>query len=177
MTEQILICRAVWVWCVAAAMATAASGAPVVYRCPGNIITNEMPARQAQQQGCKALPMANVTVLPESLQPAAPASAAALSASAPTSAPVAPPAPARRVAAPQGGLDIGGVQVSAGAQRARDSDAHTILSTELKREQTKLTALRQSPASTESAAAVARSEADISALERELARQPGKAPR
>jgi hypothetical protein len=172
-----LPCQAFWVWCAAAAMATAASGAPVVYRCPGNIITNEMPARQAQQQGCQALTMANVTVLPESLQPAVPASAAVLPASIPASAPVAPPAPARRVTAPVVGLDKGGGQVSAGEQRARDSDAHTILSTELKREQTKLTALRQSPASTESAAAMARSEADISALERELARQPGKAPR
>ena len=150
----------------------AASGAPVLYHCPGNIITNEMSAREAKQQGCRVQVNANVTILPDSPQlapaglpasaPAAPSSSAALSASAAT--------PGRRVAAPTTGPDKPNGLASSSEQRARDSDSHSIISAELKSEQTKLAALRQKQPSSERADAIVRSESDIAALERELAR-------
>lgn len=147
---------------VVASAAMAASGAPILYHCPGNVITNEMTARQAQQQGCRAQANANVTILPESPQPAA----AAL----PASAPAIPPSPAKRLATPATGPDKPSVLVSTNEQRARDSDSHTILSSELKNEQAKLASLRQKPPSAERTDAIVRSESDIAALERELAR-------
>lgn len=167
--------RAWWVsflGCAVAILAIAASDASVVYHCPGNVITNEISARQAQQQGCRVQASANVTVLPESPQPAA----AALPASAPAAL-QAPPVPARQVAVPTTPADKANVQASSLAQRGRDSDAHYILSAELKREQLKLTVLRQMPLAAERAEAIARSESDIAALERELARHAVKVGR
>jgi predicted RNA-binding Zn-ribbon protein involved in translation (DUF1610 family) len=78
--------RASWVslmTCIVCEVAIAVSGTSNVYHCPGNIITNEISARQAQQQGCRVQASANVTVLPESPQPVA----ALKPASAPASAP------------------------------------------------------------------------------------------
>jgi hypothetical protein len=67
--------------------------------------------------------------------------------------------------------------VSTSEQRARDSDSHSIISAELKSEQAKLAALRQKPPSAERADAIVRSESDIAALERELARHAVKVGR
>lgn len=161
-------------WAVAG-LAWAATPSPVIYRCPGNVISNELDARQAKQLGCQVLQLAYVTVLPAQILPAlpaAPASAAsAASAAVVASSAVAAPVAPRLVAA---GPGRAGVRVAASEQRSRDSDAYNILSSELKRELVYLATLRQRPADASVAAAIARSAADIAALERELARHPVK---
>lgn len=167
--------RAYWfclLGCAVYSAAGAASATTILYHCPGNIITNELTARQAQQQGCRVQAKANITVLPDSPQPAG----AALTASAPAALPVppVPPVATKQVAAPTTHTDKSNIQAPSLAQRARDSDAHFILTAELKREQLKLTVLRQMPLATERTEAIARSESDIAALERELARHAVK---
>jgi len=164
---------------VVVSAAMAAGGAAILYHCPGNIITNEMSARQAQQQGCRIQASANVTVLPDSPQ-LAPAALPASASPAP-SAPLAPEAPSasaaapgRRVATSTTGADKPNGLVTTNEQRARDSDSHSIISAELKSEQTKLASLRQKPLSAERTDAIMRSESDIAALERELARHAVK---
>jgi hypothetical protein len=62
-------------------------------------------------------------------------------------------------------------------QRSRDIDAQYILAAELKREQLHLTVLRQMPLAPERTEAIKRSESDIAALERELARHGVKLSR
>ncbi len=84
--------------------------------------------------------------------------------------PVAP----QRAPAPTSQAGREAVRVAVGEQRKRDSDVHHILSSELKQEQAKLAALRQRPTDAAIAAAIARSAADIAALERELDRHPAK---
>jgi len=163
-----------------ASTAMAASGAPILYHCPGNIITNEMSAREAKQQGCRVQAAANVTILPDSpqLAPARlPASAPAAASSQAASSSPAAAAPVRRVATTTTGPDKPNVLVSSSEQRARDSDSHSIISAELKSEQTKLATLRQKPPSPERADAIVRSESDIAALERELTRHAVKVGR
>jgi len=159
-----------------ASTAMAASLAPMLYHCPGNIITNEMSVRQAQQLGCRIQASANVTVLPDSpqLAPAALPASASSAASAPAAPTASAAAPGRRVATSTTGPDKPNGLVSTNEQRARDSDSHSIISAELKSEQTKLASLRQKPLSTERTDAIVRSESDIAALERELARHAVK---
>jgi len=158
----------------------AASVAPILYHCPGNIITNEMSAREALQQGCRVQASANLTILPDSpqLAPAiVPASAPALPSSPALPSEPAAATPIRRVATPTTGPDKPNALVSSNEQRARDSDSHSIISAELKSEQAKLATLRQKPPSAERTDAIVRSESDIAALERELARHAVKVGR
>jgi len=169
-----ILCSAV------ASTAMAASVAPILYHCPGNIITNEMSAREAKQQGCRVQAAANVTILPDSpqLAPAAlPAAASTAPSSQAASSSPAAAAPGRRVATTTTGPDKPNGLASSSEQRARDSDSHSIISAELKSEQTKLAALRQKPPSAERTDAIVRSESDIAALERELARHTVKVRR
>ena len=166
-----LMSAALVLWAVAG-LAWAATPSPVIYRCPGNVISNELDARQAKQLGCQVLQLAYVTVLPAQILPALPAApASAASAAVVASSAVAAPVAPRLVAA---GPGRAGVRVAASEQRSRDSDAYNILSSELKRELVYLATLRQRPADASVAAAIARSAADIAALERELARHPVK---
>jgi hypothetical protein len=163
------------VGCTASSLVFGATPAAVIYRCPGNVISNELDARQAKQMGCQRLALANVTVLPVQTLPALPAAAAsaalpAPAAKVPTAFSVAPGG----TTAPASASSRASIRVPAIEQRSRDSDAFTILSSELKHEQAKLASLRQHPASAESNAAMARSVANIAALERELARHPVK---
>ncbi len=88
------------------AAACQAQGASVIYRC-GNEYTN---AKDAGKRGCKVVEGGNVTVI-EGLRPAA----ASSSASSPANAP----------------------RVASGEQRARDSDARAILETELRKAETR----------------------------------------
>jgi hypothetical protein len=166
------------VWCAASSLTWAATPSSVIYRCPGNVISNELDARQAKQLGCQVLKLAHVTVLPAQILPALPAtpvsSASAASAAAVVSSPVAAPVAPRRVTVLATEPGRAGVRVAASEQRSRDSDAFNILSSELKRELANLASLRQRPADASIAAAIARSAADIAALERELARHPVK---
>lgn len=148
-----------------------------IYRC-GNEYTND--AGQAKAKGCKPVDGGHVTVIHGGSRPAAaaPAPASGSPARAPAPAPAAgSPAPAK---------------VNSSAQRARDSDARTILQGELTRAQEKLAQLRQeyndgNPTRTalelrnpqvymervdQLKASIARQESDVAGIRRELDRLP-----
>ena len=153
-----------------AALQPAAWAQDRIYRC-GNEYTNN--ATQAKERGCKLVEGGNVTVLQGSRPAAASSggSAGASGASASSS-----PANAPRVGAAD--------------QRARDADARAILESELSKAETRLAELRKeyndgSPQRTalelrnpqgyiertaELKASVARAEADVAGIKRELSR-------
>ena len=157
----------------AAAPALAQDPARPVYRCPGPpvLYTDALTPQQAAAQGCRPIENAPLTIV----QTRRPEAAAA--APAPT-APAAAPAPA--ATRPQARIDPD-------TQRARDSDARRILAEELQREQFALAELRREyndgqperrgdernyqrylDRVAEMRAAIARKEADVAALRREL---------
>lgn len=144
-------------------------GQGAVYRCPGNpvLYTDAISAKEAQERGCKTLEGAPITVVP-SLRPRAPAGGAA-----PTAASTA------------------GAKVDPNAQRSRDGERRTILEAELKKEEKALVDLQAQynngeperkgdernyqkylDRTSELKASVARKEADIAALKREIAKLP-----
>lgn len=146
---------------------TGAVQAQQVYRCPGNLYTDQLSAKEAQDRGCKTLEGTPITVIQGPARREAPKAAAA-----PASG-----APAREA------------RVDPAEQKARDSDARRILEAELKREEERLAALQQEynngqPERLGSErnyqryldrveglkAAIARKEADIAAIKRELAK-------
>ncbi|UZG45707.1 hypothetical protein [Caldimonas thermodepolymerans] len=156
---------------IVAALSVMAAGTALaqgqVYRCPGNNFTNSITAKEAEQRGCKVVEGGNVTVVQSPRLPVAKAPAAA---------------PAERPA---------GSRVSDAEQRARDSDARRILESELQREEEQLAALQKEYNNgqperlgnernyqkyldrvAELKASIARKEADIEAIRRELAKLP-----
>jgi len=154
-------------WWAALALAQT-SPATIVYRCPGNIYTSnaELTPAQAEQRGCREIEGAPITVIQG---PAARPAAAA-------------PAPAARPP---------GVRITPETQRERDSDARRILGEELRREEGRLAELKREYNNgeperrgdernyqryldrvAELKAAIARKEADVAALKRELAKLP-----
>ena len=142
-----------------------------VYRCPGNNFTNSLTPKEAEARGCKVVEGGNVTVV----QSRAPSGGEGQKAAVP--APVAPrPADSK---------------VTNAEQRARDSDARRILENELKREEEQLANLQKEfnngeperrgdernyqkylDRTAELKANIARKEADISAIKRELSKLP-----
>lgn len=133
-----------------------------VYRCPGNLYTDALSAKEASDRGCKTLEGAPITVI----QSVAPRGERAAARSAGGSA---------------------GEKVSSEDQKARDSDAKRILEAELKKEEEALAALQKEYNNgqperrgdeknaqkyldrvAELKAAVTRKEADVAALRREL---------
>jgi len=152
--------------CMAAAPgARAQDTARPVYRCPGPpvLYTDTLSAQEARDRGCRTIEGAPVTIV-QAPRPRVPASA---------------PAAARP----------GEGRVDPSAQRARDSDARRILGDELQREEARLAELRKEfnngeperrgdernyqrylDRVAEMRAALARKEADIAALRRELAK-------
>jgi len=165
-----------WMACVlvlgAAAPGWSGAQAGAVFRCPGKAgaadeFTNLISADQARERGCRTIEGAPVTVIQGSRT-------RLMTASAPASTPR--PVDSR---------------VDATAQRQRDTDARRILETELGREEDKLTTLRRDYNNGEPErrgnernyqsyldrvaqlkAAIARSEADIAAIKREIAKIP-----
>lgn len=140
-----------------------------VYRCPGNLYTSEISAKEAQDRGCRTIEGAPVTVVqgqrPRAGTPVPPAGAAA-----------ARPADSR---------------VDPNAQRARDNDSRRILEAELKKEEEQLEQLRKEynngeperrgdeknfqkymDRTAELKAAIARKESDVAALKREIGKLP-----
>lgn len=133
-----------------------------VYRCPGNLYTDALTAREARDKGCKTLDGAPITVIQSPVprgnagpRPAPPASQ--------------------------------GDRVGADDQKARDSDARRILEAELHKEEEALAALRKDyndgqperkgdernyqkylDRVAEMKAAITRKESDVAALKREL---------
>lgn len=129
-----------------------------VYRCPGNLYTDALSAKEASAKGCKTLDGAPITVI-QSMKP----KAAGPSAS-------------------------GGDKVAADDQKARDADKRRILEAELQKEEAALAALQKQYNNgqperqgdernfqkyqdrvNEMKAAITRKEADVASLRRELA--------
>jgi hypothetical protein len=144
----------------------------IVYRCPGNAYTssNDISAKQAEERGCKAIEAQPVTIVQSPRR----ASDAAVPARAGQPVPPRPDA-----------------KVDPAEQRARDNDARRILEAELRREEERLAAMKAEFNNGEPErrgdernyqkyldrvndlkAGIARKEADIAALRRELAKLP-----
>ena len=150
-------------------LAAAQAAAPgVVYRCPGPpvLYTDALSPQEARERNCRTIEGAPVTIV----QQRAPATASA------------PPAPAARPAE---------TRVDPAAQRARDSDARRILTQELRREEQALAELKKEYNNgeperrgdernyqryldrvAELKSGIARKEADVAAIRRELAKLP-----
>jgi hypothetical protein len=139
-----------------------------VYRCPGPpvLYTSEISDKEAKERGCRTIENAPITV-------------------------VSPPKRAPVQAAGNGAPRGEGTKVDGKDQRARDSDARAILEAELKREEEALAALQKEFNSgepdrqggernyaryqervEEMKSAIARKQADVAALRRELAKLP-----
>ncbi|KQW76296.1 MULTISPECIES: hypothetical protein [unclassified Methylibium] len=140
---------------------------PVIYKCPGNLYTSALTPKEALAKGCKTLEGAPITVIqgPARRAPAA------------TSSSESRPADSR---------------VDPADQKARDTDKRRILETELRREEERLTALKQEYNNgqperrgdeknyqkyldrvAEMKASIERSESDVAALRRELSKAAG----
>jgi hypothetical protein len=151
-----------------AGLAGAQTAPSVVYRCPGPpvLYTDQLTAQEAKDRGCRTIEGAPVTVVQTPQRPRPPASA---------------PGPARPADA----------RVDPADQRARDSDARRILTSELRREEERLAEMRREYNNGEPErqggernyqkyldrvadmkAAIDRKEADIAAIRRELAKLP-----
>ncbi len=139
----------------------AAQAADTYYQCPGNVFTNTISAKEAESKGCKAM----VTQQPTTI-----------------------PAPKVRVAAAPGSSAS---KVDAQEQKARDSDARKILQDELIKAQAALDALQKEynngqperkgdeknyqkylDRTADLKAQIARTESDVNAITRELAKTP-----
>lgn len=142
----------------------------VVYKCPGNLYTDALTAKEAEAKGCARLEGAPVTVI----QSAPPTRRDSGSAAA--------------TATPSRGSDS---RVDPADQKARDADKRRILEAELAREEDKLAALQAEYSDgqperrgdernyqkyldrvAEMKAGIERAQADIAALKRELAKLP-----
>jgi hypothetical protein len=138
----------------------------VTYRCPGNDYKNTISAKEAEKLGCKKLEGAPVTII-QMTKPRTSGTA---------------------VPAASGGASA---RVDPSAQRARDSDARRILEAELRSEEERLTALKKEfnngqperqgneqnyqkyvDRVAQLSAAIARKEADIAAIRREIQKLP-----
>jgi hypothetical protein len=168
-----VVAAGVLLLCIAAGGASAQDRP--VYRCPGNLYTDQLSPKEAAEQGCRTLDGAPVTVVQS---------------------------PARRPSPAAGGGDggrgaapapraSGEMRVDPAQQRARDSDARRILEAELAKEEERLAALRKDYNNgeperrgdernfaryqervAEMKAAIARKEADVAAIRRELNKLP-----
>ena len=133
-----------------------------VYRCPGNNFTNSITAKEAQAKGCKPVEGGNVTV-------------------------VASPKRTAPAASPRASDS----KVDPADQKARDSDSRRILEDELRKEEEQLAGLQKEYNNGEPErlgnernyqkyldrtaslkAAIERTQSDIDALRRELAKYP-----
>ncbi|WP_375213564.1 hypothetical protein [Aquabacterium sp.] len=134
-----------------------------VYRCPGNLYTDALTAREARDKGCKTLDGAPITVIQS------------------------PPRASSGAARPAPPGASQGERVGSDDQKARDSDARRILEAELRKEEDALAALRKEfndgqperrgdernyqkylDRVNDMKAAITRKEADVAALRREL---------
>lgn len=155
---------------ILAAAAQAQQPAREVYRCPGNpvLYTDTLSAKEARDKGCRTLEGAPITVV-QSVRPR-------------TAAAPVPPSGASRPL---------NERVDPNDQRARDSDARRILEGELRREEARLAEMNKEynggqperqgdernfqkymDRVAEMKAAIARKEADIAAIKRELSKLP-----
>lgn len=150
---------------LSAAAGRAAEG-QTMYRCPGNEYNNTLSAKEAKDKGCKSIEGAPITII----QSVKPRSAGT---------------PVPNSSGPAG------TRVDPADQRARDSDARRILEAELKREEDRLASLKTEfnngqperqgneknyqkyiDRVADMKSAIARKEGDVTALRREIAKQP-----
>jgi predicted lipid-binding transport protein (Tim44 family) len=152
----------------AAALALAATGAraapdgSIYYRCPDNVFTNTLTPKEADARGCKAMESHQPTTIP---------------------------APKSRPAAGVGSPGAAASRVDAQEQKARDTDSRKILQDELIKAQAQLDALQKEynngqperkgdeknfqkylDRAADLKASIARTESDINAITRELAK-------
>jgi hypothetical protein len=142
--------------------------AAVVYRCPGNVYTDAITAKEAQEKGCRTLEGTPVTVIQTTR-----------------------PREAKAVPLTASGARSGEGRIDPNEQRLRDNDARRILESELSAENERLTSLLKEynngeperrgeernfqkylDRAAEMKAAIARKESDIAAIKRELAKLP-----
>jgi phage tail tape-measure protein len=156
----------------AGSAAAQSAAATIVYRCPGNpvLYTDALTPQEARERGCTTIEGAPVTVV-QTRRPQPPAAA---------------PAQAGGAAARDAQA-----RVDPAAQRARDTDARRILGAELQREQARLAELQREYNNGEPERRgdernyqryldrvadlrvnIARQQANIAALQRELSRLP-----
>jgi len=147
-------------------LACAQQSAPssIAYRCPGNLYTDQLTPKQAAEKGCRVLEGQPVTVI-QSNRPAA-----------------------ARPAANAGSVVP---RIDPAEQRARDGERRSILESELRREEDRLAELKKEYNNgeperlgsernyqryldrvAELKAALARKEADIASLKREIGKLP-----
>jgi hypothetical protein len=145
-----------------AGLAWAEDDAPM-YRCPGDLYTNALSAKDAKEKGCRTLEGAPVTVI----------------------------SPPKRAGSVGSSPSAAANRIDPQLQRARDSDARRILEGELRREQDRLSYLRKEynngeperlgnernyqkyiDRTADLKASIARKESDIAAIKRELAKVP-----
>lgn len=152
-------------------------GDSTVYRCPGPpvLYTDALSPSEAKAKGCRPLEAAPLTVV-QSRRPAG--EAANPAATAPATAPAARPA-------------MPDSRVDSGSQRSRDLESRRILETELRKEEDSLAALQREfnngeperrgdernaqkyqDRIAEMRAAIARKQADVDAIRRELSKLP-----
>jgi hypothetical protein len=148
-----------------AASGTRAAEGATMYRCPGNEYNNTLSAKEAKDKGCKTIEGAPVTVIQSTK---------------PRSGPV-----------PAASSGPAGTRVDPAEQRARDNDSRRILESELKREEDRLASMKTEYNNgqperqgneqnyqkyldrvADLKSAIARKESDISALRREIGKQP-----
>ena len=184
-TSPLRALRMTLVAAVAAGAASALAQERPVYRCPGNLYTDQYSAKEAAELGCKTLDGAPVTVVqsPVRRPPASGGGGGGGGEGAAARPSGSGAAPAVRAS--------GEMRVDPAQQRARDSDARRILESELAKEEERLAALRKDfnngeperrgdernyaryqERVAEMKASIARKEADIAALKRELAKLP-----
>jgi hypothetical protein len=151
---------AISLWC--SSVPARAEGESHLYRCPGDLYTNSLSAKEAQEKGCRTLEGAPITII----APAKRAGAAAVPSRQPSDN-----------------------RIDPALQKARDSDARRILEAELRREETRLAELRKEynageperrgdernyqkylDRTAELKASIARKENDVAAIKRELAK-------
>ncbi len=153
--------------CGAGSGALAADEGTVTYRCPNNDYKNTISAKEAEKLGCKKLEGAPVTVIQ-----------------------MTKPRPSG-TAVPAATAGSGAARVDPAAQRSRDSDARRILESELRTEEERLAVLKKEfnngqpermgneqnyqkyvDRVAQLSASIARKEADIAAIRRELQKLP-----
>lgn len=148
-------------------VAGAAHAFEVTYKCPGNVYSNTLGAKEAKDKGCSVFEGSPITVI-QGPKPRSAASGTGERAGTPVS------------------------KVDPAEQRARDSDARRILESELKREEDRLVELKSEYNNgapdkqgaenrnfqkyldrvSEMKAGITRKEGDIAALKREIQKLP-----
>ena len=149
-----------------------------IYRCPGKPVEYINNAEIAKSRGCTLMDGGNITII---------------QGTAPQRSSETKPASAPRPATSTPSTRSSGERIDSGEQRARDSDARTILDTELRKAQERLAQAQKAYANgapekegiesrnhqryldrvAELKAAVARAESDVSGIQRELGRFGG----